>query len=39
MDKPREIAALLEAEYRKVLATLAASLRADSAAEEEPRPT
>ncbi len=39
MDEPREIAALMEAEYRKILAGLAASLRADSAAEEEPRPT
>ncbi len=39
MDQPREIAALLETELRRVLATLAASLRADAAAEEEPRPT
>ncbi len=39
MDKPREIAALLESEYRRVLAALASSLRVDAAAEEEPRPT
>lgn len=35
MSDPREIAALMEAAYRKVLATLAASLRTKAAAEEE----
>ena len=35
MDDPREIAALLEAEHRRVLATLAASLRANVEAEAE----
>lgn len=34
MDDPREIAALMEAEYRRVLAALAASLRETAAAEE-----
>jgi len=38
MSEPREISALLETEHRRVLAALASSLRADSAAEEEPRP-
>lgn len=38
MSEPREIAALLETEHRRVLATLASSLRADAAAEEKPRP-
>ncbi len=33
MTKPRAIAALLEQEHRQVLATLAASLRADAASE------
>ncbi len=37
MDDSREIAALLESELRRVLATMAASLRAKAAAEEEPR--
>ena len=36
MDKPREITALLETEHRRVLATLAASLRADAVAELRP---
>ena len=39
MDQPREIAALLETELRRILATLASSLRADAAAENEPGPT
>ena len=34
MDEPREIAELLETEHRRVLATLASSLRADAEAEE-----
>ena len=37
MDDPREIAEVLETEYRRVLAALAASLRATAAAEGEPR--
>ena len=36
MDDPREMAALLNAEHRRVLATLAATLRAD--AEPAPLP-
>ena len=35
MDEPHAIAELLEGEFRRVLAALAASLRADAAAEEE----
>ncbi len=36
MDKPREIAALLETELRRVLATWASSLRSDAEAELRP---
>ena len=36
MTEPREIAPLLEAEYRRVLATLAVSLSATAAEEENP---
>ncbi|MCZ6588384.1 MAG: hypothetical protein O7B24_10630 [Alphaproteobacteria bacterium] len=37
MDDPHEISELLNTEHRRVLAALAASLRAKAAAEEEPR--
>ncbi len=37
MDDPRAIAALIETEHRQVLAALAASLRDQAAAEDEPR--
>ncbi len=37
MSDPREIAALLETELRRVLATLAASLRAKAEAEHAPK--
>ena len=35
MPDPREIVAMLENDYLRILAELAASLRADAAAEEE----
>ncbi len=38
MPDPREIVVMLETDYLRILATLAASLRADAAAEENPRP-
>ncbi len=38
MDDPREIVEVLETEHRRILAALAASLRANAAAEGEPQP-